>query len=192
MKTQIRLTLICSLLLTACGGIETTGGGSATASANASSVTISTSGAATTSTTYTLTNPAGGKATTVESATVTWGTGAGQSATVAVPAVSLPAGLTCSAALTNADATCDYNAAGTTLASRSKTVTISDSTLFASVAAANPGAKNLPVSVKFNNTTNTVNFNVTVGAAAGGTEETAARHLSFWSTIRALRPIATS
>jgi hypothetical protein len=174
MKSQIRLTLVCSLLLTACGGLDATGGSSATASANASTITIATDGTATSSTAYTLTNPAGGKATSIDSATVTWGTGAGQSATVAVPAVSLPAGLTCAAAVANVDAACDYNAAGTTLGARSKTVTISDSTLFASVAAANPGAKNLPVSVKFNNTSAPVNFSVTVGVAAGGTEETAA------------------
>ncbi|WP_102125659.1 hypothetical protein [Deinococcus planocerae] len=173
MKRLPLLTL--PLLLAACGTVIPDTGRNVKVTASASTITLSPDGTSDAGTTYTFTNPAGAKPTAITSATVSWGTGADQSATVTIPAVSLPAGLTCAAAATDPTAACDYNVSGTDFGARSVTAAISDSTLFAKAYAANPSAKKLPVSVTFNGAANAVNFALSVsstGSSGGDGSET--------------------
>lgn len=166
MKRLALLTL--PLLLAACGTVIPDTGRNVTVSANASTITLAPDGSSANSTTYTFTNPAGAKPTSITSATVSWGTGADQSVTVAIPAINLPAGLTCTAAATDPSAACNYNEAGTSFGPRSLSRSIKDADLFAKVLVANPSAKNLPVSVTFNAAANAVNVAVSVSSTSSG------------------------
>lgn len=163
------------LLIAACGGSGTPGGtSSVNVSASSLSVNLSTA-SDTGSTTYTFTNRAGGRETTISTATLTWtdaGTKAEQSATVNIPSFALPAGLTCPAA-TSATASCDFNDKATTYAERSLSRTINNADLFRKVLADNPSVTALPVDIKFNNTSNTLGFTFTSTSTAttpGGPE----------------------
>ncbi|GBF07793.1 hypothetical protein DAERI_170052 [Deinococcus aerius] len=170
MKRLALLTL--PLLLAACGTVIPDTGRNVTVSANASTITLASDGSSANSTTYTFTNPAGAKPTSITSATVSWGTGADQSVTVAIPAINLPAGLTCTAAATDPSAACNYNEAGTSFGPRSLSRSIKDADLFAKVLVANPSVTSLPITVQFNNTANALNFTFTSrasGSAGGGT-----------------------
>ncbi|GGK91754.1 hypothetical protein [Deinococcus radiotolerans] len=158
MKKLSLLTL--PLLLAACGSNGTPSSSSVTATSSVTNVTAS-DGKFSGTVPVTFTNKAGSKAVTINSATLTWTdptTKTSKTETVTIPAVTLPAGLTCAAAQSNPTASCNFNDAGTTFADRSLSTTINESDLFSKVLSQNPSATNLPVSVQFNNTQNVLPF----------------------------------
>jgi hypothetical protein len=159
------------LLLAACGGPGAPGTSSATVSASTLNVNLSSVSDAG-STTYTFTNRAGARETTIDTATLTWtdaGTATEKSETVSIPAFTLPAGLTCPTA-TTPTASCDFNDPATSYGERSVTHAINNADLFRKVLAVNPSVSALPVDVKFSNTANTLGFTFTstVTSAGGG------------------------
>ncbi|GGO23544.1 hypothetical protein [Deinococcus humi] len=157
------------LLLAACGGPGAPGTSSATVSASTLNVNLS-SVSDTGSTTYTFTNRAGAHETIINTATLTWtdeATKTEKSATVNIPSLTLPAGLTCPAA-TTPTAACNFNDPATTYADRTLTRTIDNGELFRKVLADNPSVTNLPVDVKFGNTANTLGFSFTSTASTTG------------------------
>lgn len=159
------------LLLAACGTTGAPGASVVNVTANKLSVNAAASDAASMATAYTFTNKAGSREVTINSATLTWtapGTAAVQTATVSIPAFTLPAGVTCPAATTNPGAACNFNSPGADFGDRSLTRSISDAELFGKVMAANPSVSNLPVTVQFNSTANALNFTFT-SQAGGGT-----------------------
>lgn len=150
------------LLLAACGGQGAPGTSSATVSASTLNVNLSSAGD-TGATIYTFTNRAGGRETTIDTATLTWtdaATMTEKSATVNIPSFTLPAGFTCPTAATPTGS-CNFNDPATTYADRSVTRDINNAELFRKVLTDNPSVTALPVDVKFGNTANTLGFTFT-------------------------------
>lgn len=159
------------LLLAACGTTGTPGAFLVNVTADKLSTDLGKSGTASTS--FTFTNKAGSHEVTIDRAMLTWAdpaTKTPQTVEVAIPAVNLPAGLTCAAAAASAAAACDFNDPGTTYADRSVTRTIADSQLFEKVQAANPSVSSLLVNVKFTNAANTLSFSLTTAVSGTPTE----------------------
>lgn len=157
------------LLLAACGTNSAPGASVVNVTANKLSVNLTAGDGAETATAYTFTNKAGSREVTIQSATLSWvtpGTTTPQTATVTIPAFTLPAGVTCPAAAANPGATCTYNSPGADFGDRSLTRSIRDAELFGKVLAANPSVAGLPVTVQFNSTANALNF--TFDSKAGG------------------------
>lgn len=163
------------LLLAACGTTGAPGASVVNVTASKLSVNATASDGAGAATAYTFTNKAGSREVTINSATLTWvtpGTTATLTATVSIPAFTLPAGVTCPAAATNPAAICNFNSPGADFGDRSLTRSISDADLFSKVLAANPSVTKLPVTVQFNSTANALNFTFTSqpsGGTGGGT-----------------------
>lgn len=157
------------LILAACSGTGTPGASVVTVSAD--KLTADLGSAATATTAFTFTNKAGSRSVTLDSATLSWTdptTNTLKTAQVTLPAITLPAGLTCAAVATDATASCNFNDAGTTYADRSLVKSISDSQLFSKVLSSSPSATNLPVSVTFNSTSNPLAFTFTSAVTTGG------------------------
>lgn len=161
MKKLSLAALTLPLLLAACGG----GGiGASQVSVSADDLNVTVNSTSNGSTTFTFTVKAGSHETTVNSATLSWtdpATNTTKSAVVNLPAINLPAGVTCDAVATDANASCGMTSPGASYADRTISKTFSDNQLFASVQSANPSVKDLDVNVKFNNTANTLPFKFT-------------------------------
>lgn len=164
MKKLPLLTL--SLILAACGSQTSPDGGSVAVSARSSTVTAS-SGNLTGSTSFTFTNKAGAREVTVSTATITWTdptSNTAKSETVNLSPFTLPSGFTCA----NTTSSCNYNDPGTTPADRAVDKTISDADLFSKILTANPSVTSLPLTVRFNNSQNSVPFTFTSKTTTGG------------------------
>ncbi|GGR80956.1 hypothetical protein GCM10008960_04800 [Deinococcus sedimenti] len=182
MKKLALLTL--PLLIAGCGGSNAPSSSSVTAASTVTSITA-TNGALSDTLAVTFTNKAGSKAVTVNTATVTWTDPASKTVkteTVTIPAVSLPAGLTCAAAQANPNAICNFNDPGTTFADRSVTTTFNQADLFSKVLSQNPSATNLPVNVQFGSVQNVLpfTFTSTTSTEGGGTGGTVTAPTFTW------------
>ena len=156
--------LTLPLLLASCGGEGAPGTSVVTVTPSKLTANLGTGSDTSAATAFTFTSKAGSRASTVNSATLTWtdpGTKMPKTATADLLAISLPSGFTCGAA---GNTSCNFNDPGTTPGDRSVTASIPDAQLFAKVFAENPSATSLPVTVRFNGTSNDLPFTVTTAA----------------------------
>lgn len=163
--------LTLPLLLAACNPENAPGASRVTVTSSKLTANL---GTADTNTTYTFTSVAGSKASTINSATLSWtdATGGTKTATADLTTISLPSGFTCGA---TGSASCNFNDASTTPGDRSVAVSISDAILFSKFKAANPSVDSKTVNVQFNGAANSLPFTVTTavqsnpGTGSGGT-----------------------
>lgn len=148
MKKLAILTL--PLLLAACNSDGNSGngnGGNITVTPNKTTIALNPS-SRDGQTSYTFTNAAGGPATVISSAVVSWVdpvTKAAQSSTVSLGKFTVPAGKVCP------QGGSDCFGGDATFVEQSITKTISDNLLFSDILAKNPSVRDLPVTVAFNN-----------------------------------------